>query len=121
LKKIEDKNVTFSYIKDKVKEFVDERDWGKFHSPKNLSMSIAIEAAELMEHFQWENSDKRDFPEDKMTEIKEELADILMYCFSMANSLNIDITKAVLDKLEKNKKKYPVEKAKGIAKKYDKL
>ena len=96
------------------REFSRERDWDQFHTPENLAKSISIEAAELLECFQWSN----DF--DK-TAVCEELADVLSYCIMMADELDVDIEEIVLDKLEKTKKKYPVDKARGISTKYNKL
>ena len=96
--------------KDLIK-FQEERDWKKFHTPENLAKSISIEAAELLEHFQWEK-------EYDIDEVSEELADVLIYCFYMADSLNLDIEKIIRNKMAKNAIKYPVEKSKGNAKKY---
>lgn len=95
-------------------EFNKERDWGQFHSPENLAKSIAIEAGELLECFQWNNN----YDKDKVC---EELADVVNYCIVMADQLQVDLEKIVLDKLEKNRQKYPVEKAKGTSKKYNEL
>ncbi|MBK8267587.1 MAG: nucleotide pyrophosphohydrolase [Planctomycetes bacterium] len=111
-----DDKTTISDMKRLVQEFVDERDWSQFHTPKNLSMSIAIEAAELMEHFQW--LDTPDFPRIKedaaaMEQIREELADVLCYAISFANAMGIDIDAALRDKMTKNAKKYPAEKFRG--------
>lgn len=98
-----------------IKQFNGERNWGKFHTPENLAKSITIEAAELLECFQWdsENYNKQD--------VYEELADVFTYCIQMAMSLEVDPKEIILKKLEKTKKKYPVEKAKGVSTKYDKL
>lgn len=97
-------------LKELVAKFVAERDWVKAHNPKNLSMSIAIEAAELMEIFQWMNSEEsleiRNSKE--FVHLKEELADVMIYCISMANQLEIDISGAIEDKMIKNGKKYRV-------------
>lgn len=101
-------------LKRKIIEFNEERDWDQFHSPENLAKSISIEAAELLECFQWDSSYNKD-------DVCEELADVLNYCIVLADKLDVDINKIVLDKLEKNKAKYPVEKCKGISTKYDKL
>lgn len=101
-------------LKQAFREFNKERDWDQFHTPENLAKSISIEAAELLECFQW--SDVFD-----KTEVCEELADVLSYCIMMADELDVDIEEIVLDKLEKTKAKYPVDKAKGISTKYDKL
>jgi len=98
----------------RVVKFRDERDWRQFHTPENLAKSIVLESAELLEHFQWDN-------EYDANEVKDELADVLTYCILMADVLNIDIEEAVLSKVEKNEKKYPVSKAKGSSKKYNKL
>ena len=100
-----------------VYNFRDARDWRQFHSPKNLSMSIAIEAAELMEHFQWLTAAPaaalvESDPAAK-TAIAEELADVLIYCFSLADALGCDVAAIIFDKLEKSGRKYPVEKYRG--------
>lgn len=96
-------------------EFNKERDWDKFHSPENLAKSISIESGELLECFQWdtENYNKE--------EVVEELADVLTYCVQLAMKLDVDPEEIILKKLEKTKKKYPVEKAKGVSTKYNKL
>ena len=98
-----------------IKQFNKERDWNQFHSPENLAKSISIEAGELLECFQWnsENYNKE--------EVCEELADVFTYCIMMADKLNVDPEEIILKKLEKTKKKYPVEKAKGVSTKYNKL
>ena len=106
-------------LKTALREFANERDWEQFHTPKNLSMSIAIEAAELMEHFQWltvEQSEQLD--PDALREIGEELADIVLYSLSMANHLQIDLAETVLAKMAKNERKYPKEQVRGKAHKY---
>ena len=95
-------------------EFNKERDWDQFHSPENLAKSICIEAGELLECFQW-NSDY-----DKEA-VCEELANVVNYCIVMADRLQVDLEEIVLKKLEKNRQKYPVEKAKGNSKKYNEL
>lgn len=98
-----------------LSEFNEERDWDKFHSPENLAKSISIESGELLECFQWdaENYNKE--------EVVEELADVLTYCVQLAMNLDVDPEEIILKKLEKTKKKYPVEKAKGVSTKYNKL
>ena len=101
-------------IYEKLIEFQVERDWKKFHTPENLAKSISIEAAELLEHFQWQK-------EYDITEVGEELADVLIYCIYMADSLDLDIKEIILDKMEKNTVKYPVDKSRGNAKKYTEL
>ncbi|MCG8405596.1 MAG: nucleotide pyrophosphohydrolase [Phycisphaerales bacterium] len=111
-----DSTMTVAELRMLVQQFVDERDWSQFHSPKNLSMSIAIEAAELMEHFQWLTLNQaRDIREsaEEMQQVREELADILCFALSFANVLEIDISKALKDKMVKNAEKYPVEEFRG--------
>jgi len=98
-----------------IKEFNEERDWDQFHSPENLAKSISIEAGELLECFQWNNDNY-----DKEA-VCEELADVFNYCFLMADKLGVDPKEIVLKKLEKTRQKYPVEKAKGVSTKYNKL
>lgn len=98
-----------------IDKFVKERDWDQFHSPCNLAKSISIEANELLECFQW-SDDNYD-----ISQVKDELADVINYCIQMATKLNVDIYEIVMDKLKKTEKKYPVEKAKGKSTKYDKL
>lgn len=98
-------------IFDELIKFQEDRDWKKFHTPENLAKSISIEAAELLEHFQWQ----KDYDID---EVAEELADVLIYCFYMADSLDLDVKEIIRNKMEKNAIKYPVDKSKGNAKKY---
>lgn len=100
---------------EEIQKFNDERNWGQFHTPENLAKSISIEAGELLECFQWdsENFNKQD--------VYEELADVFTYCVQMAMVLGVSPEEIILKKLEKTKKKYPVEKAKGKSTKYDKL
>lgn len=106
-------------LKQRLREFATVRDWDKFHSPKNLSMALIAEAAELVEHFQWlteEQSAK--LPSAKLKEIETELADILIYLIRTADKLDINLIEAVKQKIESNEKKYPAEKVKGSSKKY---
>jgi len=98
-------------------KFREERDWEQFHSPKNLAISISIEAAELLEHFQW-RKENEEFTPEKKHEISEELADIFNYMIMLAGDLGIDIIESAKMKIKENGKKYPVEKAKGSMKKY---
>ena len=111
-----DNKTSIIEIKNIVKKFVDEREWYKFHNPKSLSMSIAIEASELMEIFQWLSLDES---KEKMLEGElrknaiDEIADVLIYAVSFCNRNDIDISDAIMQKMEKNKIKYPVEKFKG--------
>lgn len=101
-------------VHDALASFVAERDWAQFHTPENLAKSVAIEAGELLECFQWsaEADPKR---------VREELADVLTYCLLLANRIGVDPGQIVLEKLEITRKKYPVEKARGSSKKYDQL
>jgi NTP pyrophosphatase (non-canonical NTP hydrolase) len=111
-----DDATTVAELKAAMGRFVAEREWEKFHSPKNLSMGLAIEAAELMEHFLWiDNEESRRLRGNpaKMTEIGDEMADIGCYLLALSNSLGIDLSEAILGKLIKNAQKYPVEKYRG--------
>ncbi|MCH8969199.1 MAG: nucleotide pyrophosphohydrolase [Planctomycetes bacterium] len=111
-----DQETTVSAMKGFVQAFVDERDWQQFHDPKNLSMSIAIEAAELMEHFQWLRSDQlRDLKGDPeaMAHVEEELADVFCYVLAFAGAMGIDLCASLDSKMVKNREKYPVERFKG--------
>jgi len=104
---------------EKIINFRDDRNWSQFHNPKDLAISISIEANELLELFQW-NSNKETV-ENNLQDLQDELADIRIYCILMADKLDIDLEKAVEHKLDKNKGKYPVEKAYNSKEKYDKL
>lgn len=109
-----DDRTQVSELRQLVAEFVKERDWEQFHSPKNLSMSIAIEAAELMEHFQWiSREDSANLTPGQRLEVSRELADVVCYVMAMANSLNIDISNAVFQKMKLNREKYPPSEFKG--------
>ena len=111
-----DQATTVSQLKQLVRQFVDERDWRQFHAPKNLSMSLAIEAAELMEHFQWISPEaSREVRGDaaKLEAIGEELADVLCYALALANELNVDVAATVAAKMTKNAKKYPADEFRG--------
>ena len=100
--------------KEEIKLFNEERDWDQFHSPENLAKSISIEAGELLECFQWNNNFNKD-------DVCEELADVVNYCILLADKLDVSLEQIILEKLEKTRKKYPVDKAKGVSTKYDKL
>jgi len=114
--------MTLKQLNERIVQFVQERDWEKFHDPKNLSMALNIETAELMELFLWTSSEKSD---ERVSQIKnrieEEVGDILIYLLMLANRADINILDAAEEKLEKNKKKYPVSTAKGSSKKYNEL
>jgi len=106
-----------------IKQFNSERDWDQYHSPKNLAVSICIEAAELLENFQWEDKKVSEIKKDEKIVgcVGEELADIFIYALNLADKLGIDIEKSIKKKLEINRKKYPIEKAHGSAKKYNQI
>ena len=99
---------------EEIEQFNKERDWDQFHSPENLAKSIAIESGELLECFQWNNNYNKD-------EVCEELADVFTYCIMMADKLEVDPKEIILKKLDKTRKKYPIDKAKGVSTKYNKL
>ena len=102
-----------------VLKFRDDRNWKQFHNPKDLALSICLEAAELLEVFQWSGSDT--VCEEKKDKIREELADVLNYCILMADACDLDMDEIVQEKIKRNNQKYPVDKAKDSAKKYDEL
>jgi len=102
-----------------VREFNRERDWEQYHSPKNLAMALSVEVAEVVEHFQWLNqTQSRSMEPSKKEEIKDEIGDILIYLVNLADKLGIDPIQAALDKIEKNRMRYPVRLSKGNALKY---
>ena len=102
-------------VLERIDKFNKDRDWEKFHTPSNLAKSISIEANELLECFQW------NYNEYNVEDVKEELADVMNYCIQMAQVLNVDIIDIINAKMDKTEKKYPVEKAKGVSTKYNKL
>lgn len=111
-----DAQTTLAELRTLVRRFVDARDWRQFHSPKNLSMALAIEAAELMEHFQWLTPEaSREVSQDpaKLGQVAEELSDVLSYTLALANELGIDLSQALHDKMTKNEAKYPAEEYRG--------
>ena len=109
--------MTLYELNRQLAEFARERDWEQFHSPKNLSMALIAEAAELVEHFQWLSEDEsNDLPLEKLEEVRMELADIQIYLIRIAERLGVDLLAAAQEKLEINKHRYPVEKVKGSAK-----
>ena len=107
---------------ERIRQFRDERDWKQFHDPKSLAVSVAIEAAELLEEFQWLTADEsRRHAAEKREAVSDEIADVAIYLLELADVVGIDIKAAILAKLEKNAVKYPVEKSRGTSTKYDKL
>lgn len=109
-------------ITEEIKRFRDERDWLQFHDPKNMAVSIMLEASELLEHFQWKTkAEVKEYIQSNQESVQEEIADISMYLFELADNLGIDLLEAMEKKLKKNSDKYPVAKAKGSHKKYNQL
>lgn len=101
-------------LQEKIEKFNEEREWDQFHSPENLAKSICIEAGELLECFQWNNNYDKD-------ELKYEIADVMDYCILLCHQIGVDPKQIVLDKMKISEKKYPIEKAKGVSTKYNKL
>lgn len=97
-------------------QFRNDRDWEQFHNPKDLSLALTVEAGELLELFLWKDSN-----DANIEKVKEELADVFSFAFLLANKYNLDVKQIILDKIKKNGEKYPVDKAKGTAKKYNEL
>jgi len=105
-----------------LRKFADEREWGQFHSPKNLAMALTVEAAELLQEFQWLTEEQSRQPDQEgLKRIKEEIGDVMIYLILLSDHLSIDPMAAAFEKIEKNRAKYPVDKAKGSAKKYTDL
>jgi dCTP diphosphatase len=109
-------------LKTQIQEFAKDRDWDQFHSPKNLSMALSVEAAEIVEHFQWLTEEQsEELSEEKLGLIENELADTFIYLIRLADKLDVDLFEVAQKKIEINKQKYPIGKAKGNAKKYTEL
>lgn len=109
----------FDKIKEIVKKFRDDREWSQFHNPKDLAVSLSIEAAELLECFQWKSSAEAE--KNNYQDIKYEMADVAIYLLLMCDKMEINLLDAIEEKMKLNEKKYPVEKAKGCSKKYNEL
>jgi NTP pyrophosphatase (non-canonical NTP hydrolase) len=110
----------FAQLRELVRQFVDERDWDQFHSPKNLASALTVEAAELLEHFQWLQHGRDDeLGPDKLQEVRHEMADVLVYLVRLADKLDVDLMTAVQEKMVLNRAKYPAELVRGDARKYD--
>ena len=106
-------------LRDRLRQFVVERDWDQFHSPKNLAMALSVEAAELVEHFQWlTEAESRRLPPEKLAQVRDEMADVLVYLVRLADKLDVDLLQAAAAKIEKNALKYPAGKVRGSMKKY---
>jgi NTP pyrophosphatase (non-canonical NTP hydrolase) len=109
-------------LRSALRRFAAERDWDQFHLPKNLAIALSVEAAELLEHFQWmPDRESAALPPEKRARVQEELADVLLYLIRLADKLDIDLARAAVDKMAVNAKKYPVHKARGNSKKYTDL
>lgn len=111
--------MNFEQATEKALSFRDERDWSQFHNPKDLAMSVSIEAAELLEVFQWSGADLEVAAKTK--DATNELADVAIYCIYLADALGVNLADAISEKIDTNAKKYPVEKARGNARKYTEL
>lgn len=110
------------HLRNQLRTFAAERDWDQFHSPKNLSAALAVEASELLEHFQWLTEEQsRQLPPDALDAVKAEVADVLLYLIRISDKLGIDLVAAANAKMVLNAAKYPVEKARGTSKKYTEL
>jgi len=106
-------------LRDRLRQFVSERDWDQFHSPKNLAMALSVEAAELVEHFQWlTEAESRRLAPEKLAEVRDEMADVLVYLVRLADKLDVDLLAAAAQKIDKNALKYPADKVRGSMKKY---
>ena len=106
-------------LRELVRQFVDERDWDKFHTPKNLATALSIEASELLEPFQWlVSGDKSELGEANLTAVRHEMADVLVYLVRLADKMDVDLFQAVLEKMELNRAKYPADRVRGDSRKY---
>ncbi len=112
-------NQSFNELQKSIRKFCDDRDWDQFHNPKDLAISLSLEASEVLEHFQWMGEDAmRNLSKAKISEVSDELADVLYWVLLLANKLDIDLVKSFDAKMLKNEAKYPIEKSKGNSKKY---
>ena len=119
-----DQKVTVEELKKLVAKFRDEREWNKYHNPKDLAVSMSIEANELLELFQWKTNEEVEEllkNNEKYQKVMEELADVMIYCLNLADTIGADLSDAIKKKLELNEKKYPIEKIKGNYRKYNEL
>ncbi|PDM40468.1 MULTISPECIES: nucleotide pyrophosphohydrolase [unclassified Geobacillus] len=107
------------HLQQKIIEFRDARNWKQFHTPKDLAISLSLEAGELLENFQWKSSEEA--IKTNLENIKDEIADVVIYALLLSHELGIDVEKAIIDKMKKNEQKYPIEKAFGSKKKYTEL
>ncbi len=109
----------FTELTERIKNFCEERDWSQFHDPKNLALSLQLEASEVLELFQWTKNNE--IRSGKEVDMEDELADVFYWVIMLANKYNIDLIKALNQKMDKNEEKYPIEKAKGVSSKYTEL
>jgi dCTP diphosphatase len=115
-------NESINQLRQDLRRFAADRDWDQFHSPKNLAIALSVEAAELLEHFQWLTGEQSaNLSESELAKVRLELADVFLYLVSLSDKLSVDLVAAAFEKLELNAKKYPVALAKGTAKKYTEL
>lgn len=115
-------NLSLKKLTADLRKFASERDWDQFHSPKNLAMALAVESAEIMEHFQWlTEAQSSALPPEKLQQVREEIGDVLIYLTRLADRLGIDPLDAAAQKLEANQLRYPADKVRGTAKKYTEL
>ena len=113
-------NGELTKLRDALRQFAQERDWDQFHSPKNLAAALSVEAAELLEHFQWlSEDDSKNLSAESRHAVSLEAADVLLYLIRLSDKLNIDLIAAAKEKMLLNAKKYPIDKARGSSKKYD--
>lgn len=118
----ESRPASLEALRDALRRFAADRDWDQFHSPKNLAMALSVEVAELLEHFQWiSEAGSAALTPDQNSKVREEAADVLLYLVRLADKLNIDLLLAATEKIEVNREKYPVDKARGSSNKYTKL
>jgi NTP pyrophosphatase (non-canonical NTP hydrolase) len=119
-----DQKITVSELKERVDRFISEREWNKYHKPKDLSISIVLESSELLEHFQWLTDDEIETmlkDSQKLQQIESELADIVIYCLSLSNTLHAGLSDIILRRLREDVARYPIEKSKGFYRKYTDL
>ena len=113
---------SLKHLREALRQFARERDWDQFHSPKNLAIALSVEAAELLEHFQWlSETDSATLDARTHAKVREELADVLLYLIRLADKLNVDLVPAAIEKMGINAQKYPVDKSRGNSKKYTEL
>jgi dCTP diphosphatase len=122
VRKANSSDATLSDLKDSLRRFSADRDWDQFHSPRNLATALIVEAAELLEHFQWvtEGASKR-LTAKQLAEVRDEMADVLIYLVRLADKLDVDLLAAARDKIEKNAIKYPADKVRGSIRKYTEI